>query len=72
MLPTREEVALAEAAHELQYALGIHPMDGGVGITKIGWLVIIYAQCKRPPLIRWRGRPVEYRIGGGMPIACAA
>jgi hypothetical protein len=53
----------------LQKELGIDNWDGNVGLTANGFFVMIYDKVKKPPLIKWMGRPVKYFIGGGMPAA---
>ena len=64
--PTRDDCAA------LRQELRLDVMEGAIGITSSGFLVIIYAKAKKPPLIKFHGWPIQYRIGGGMPRACAA
>jgi len=64
--------AASEQCLALAAALRLGPMGGAVGLTATGFLVMIYESQKRPALIKWHGRPVEYRIGGGMPRALAS
>lgn len=57
------------ADSDLLAHLGIGAMEGGVGRTSDGWLVIIYANVAQPSLTHWMGKPITYLIGDGMPVA---
>lgn len=59
----------AEDCTALLSELRMTPMQAAIGISARGFFVLIYASVKRPPMIRFRGWPIEYRIGGGMPVA---
>ena len=59
----------SEDALALRKELGIRRDQGGVGIGDGEWLVIIFDKVKKPPIIKWKGWPVRYHIGGGMPRA---
>lgn len=45
---------------------------GAIGVSPQGFFVIIYRRVKKPALIKYRGWPIRYSIGGGMARACAA
>ena len=49
--------------------LRLTPAQGNVAVGDREWIVMIYGQHKRPAITRWRGWPVRYDIGGGMPVA---
>lgn len=58
----------ADAA-ALMRELGITSTTGSIGIGRDEWFIYIWENRKKPPLIRWKWRPVRYYIGGGMPQA---
>ena len=57
--------------HDLLSELRLTPSQAFVGIGWDNFFVIIYADKKRPAMIRFRGFPIEYSMGGGMPLAYA-
>jgi len=59
-------------AHELRETLGLSYTQGSIAIGADSWIVFIWGDRKKPPLIKWKGKPVVYRIGGGMAKAYAA
>lgn len=54
---------------DLMRELHITPQTGAAGITGSGFFVMIYAKVKRPAMVKFRGWPVRYFIGGGIPRA---
>ena len=63
---------LQTEAQAICEAVGLSYTQGSVGWTGDGWIVYIFANRKKPPLVKWKGLPVDYRIGCGMPVANAA
>jgi hypothetical protein len=49
--------------------LGLTYHDGAIGTAEAGFFVIIFCNRKKPPLTKFRGWPIRYSIGGGMPRA---
>ena len=49
--------------------LRLTPSQASVGTTSDGFLVLIYKKTRRPLVVHFRGHPVKYLIGGGMPKA---
>jgi hypothetical protein len=62
----------ASDADGLMAALRLRPALGCICDTGDGWMVIIYADRPQPEMTEWAGRPIEYRIGGGIPQAFGA
>lgn len=58
--------------YALHAELRLTSVTGCVGISVDGFFVIIFQNVKKPPLIKFRGWPIKYSIGGGMPRAFAA
>ncbi len=65
--PDDEETSAVDG---LADAIGLKlPYDGSIGVAKGKWVVMIWAKRPTPALKEFRGKPVEYRIGGGKPRA---
>lgn len=58
-----------EDCEALMSELRLTPLQGAIGVAARGFIVMIFRRVKRPAMIKFRGWPVEYRIGGGMPRA---
>lgn len=63
----------SEDCFALLFELGFTIHNGSIDISASanGFFVIIYRQIKRPAMIRFRGWPIEYHIGGGTARAYA-
>ena len=68
----REAEPIADDCNALLAELRLTPTTGCIGISSEGFFVIIFQRVKKPPLIKFRGWPIRYHIGGGMPRALAA
>ncbi len=65
------DLPTASDCEALLKELFLTPYNGAVGVTAGGFLVIIFAKVKRPAMLKFRGWPIDYRIGGGMARAYA-
>lgn len=54
---------------DLLRELRITPSQGCVGIGERCFFVMIFARVNRPPMTKFRGWPIRYHIGGGIPEA---
>jgi len=61
----------AEQCEALLRELRLSYRQASVGIGGGKLHVYIWDNRKRPALIKWFGFPIEYHIGGGMPVAYA-
>lgn len=57
---------------DLLRELNLTDREATVGIGAGTLFVVIYRRCKKPALAAWRGWPVSYNIGGGVPRALGA
>lgn len=54
-----------EAIKGLMDHIGITFLEGTIAVASDRYIVYIYKNVKKPPVIKWLGWPVEYRIGIG-------
>ena len=73
MTDSKSETAepTAEQCEALLRELGLSYSQASIGIGSGRFHVYIWDKRKRPALVKWLGWPVEYHIGGGMPVAYA-
>lgn len=57
---------------DLMRELGLGLAEGSVGVGSGIMFVMIYERRKKPALVTWRGWPIAYRLGVGMPSALGA
>ena len=57
---------------ELLRELRLAPSQGCVGIGERGFFVMIFGKVRKPPMTKFRGWPIRYHIGGGIPEALSA